>query len=499
MTALTLRDLLIDIHPIPPSKDCVIAGLALDSRQVKAGDCFFAQIGTHTDGRLYISDAINKGAVAVLFEASNADSVQTLLEQYPQIVFIAIEELSNKIALIAARFYDFPAKKLHMIGVTGTNGKTSCSHFIAESLQMANKPCGVIGTLGNGFPGHLQQATHTTPNPIELQAQLAALVTESARYLAMEVSSHGLAQGRVAGIPFEIAVFTNLTRDHLDFHGTMENYAEAKRKLFYTPGLKAAVVNIDDPFGDSLVEELRGKVDIFAYSADGKSLGHSDVAEIRCHQVKLDMNGIMASILTPWGDGVLHSRLLGRFNLSNLLSVLATLCILGVPLEATLDYLSRLQGVTGRMQLLGGGEKPLVIVDYAHTPDALEKLLLSAKEYCQGQIWCVFGCGGDRDKGKRPEMGGLVERYADRIVVTDDNPRHEDPITIVAEILAGMQQPEAAVVEHDRARAIAHAVSCAHKGDIVLIAGKGHENYQQIGAEKRPFNDAVTVQMLLAE
>lgn len=499
MTGKHLNKLLQGIVPIASDDDRVIMGLTQDSRTVKEGYLFFARHGTQAEGKNYIHAAIQNGAVAILseVETGTTPSVNHYKNDEKSVPIYSIPDLDKNLGLIAARFFDEPAKAVKMIGITGTNGKTSCSHFIAACLNKAGYKSGVIGTLGHGVPGHLQNANNTTPNQIELQQLLATMVAENVKYIAMEVSSHGLVQNRVSGIPFEIGIFTNITRDHLDYHGSMENYAAAKRLLFLQPGLHYAVINADDAYGQRLIDEFQQRMPVYAYSTTDHVLNPA-IQQIRAHQVKLDISGIAATIHTPWGDGVLHSRLLGRFNLSNLLAVLTTLCILGIHLEAAIDYISQLNGIPGRMELFGGGEQPLVVVDYAHTPDALMQSLTALKEYAIGDIWCVFGCGGDRDRGKRPQMGAIVEQYADHMVVTDDNPRHEDRKAIVADILAGMQRPKLAVIEHDRQRAIAHAISCAHQGDIVLVAGKGHESYQQIGAEMHPFNDALTVQMILA-
>lgn len=499
MSTIALSTLLADIVSVPAASDRQITDLALDSRKVKAGDLFFACVGTQTDGRKYIDQAIANGAVAVLREGEEKLSLFSEYEhEGRKVPVFSINALNDKVAIIAARFFGEPAKQLFLIGITGTTGKTSTCHFIAACLEMAGQATGIIGTLGNGRYGHLENPTHTTPDPIELQRTLAKMVAAGIKNVVMEVSSHGLEQKRVAGLNFTIAIFTNLTRDHLDYHGTMESYANAKRQLFLSSNLRYAVINNDDEFGRQLINEFRGQLEVYAYSASGR-LVDNHVPQIRVQQANLERSGITASIHTPWGDGVLHSQLLGRFNISNLLAVLSTLGILGIPLKTALDYLSKLRGVPGRMELYGGNERPLVVVDFAHTPDALQQVLLTVQEYCTGELWCVFGCGGDRDKGKRPQMGAIAEKLADHVVITDDNPRTEDPLAIVSDILQGMQQPDAAVVEHERHRAINHAIQCAHKDDVVLIAGRGGEQYQVIGTEKQPFNDSIVVQMTLSE
>lgn len=353
------------------------------------------------------------------------------------------------------------------------------------------KRCGVIGTLGSGFPDAITPGALTTPGAIELQHIIATLQQRGATYLAMEVSSHSLVQHRVAGIPFEIALFTNLTRDHLDYHGSMENYAQAKRLLFLTSTLKSAVINADDAFGRQLLTEFAPKLACYAYTTQSRSL--NNVAMISADNIRLHTHGFSADIHTPWGEGELHSTLFGRFNLSNLLAVLTTLGILGIPFAQILEHLNTLPTVTGRMQRFGGGAQPTVVVDYAHTPDALEQALTALREHSQRHLWCVFGCGGNRDSGKRQLMARIAETHSDHVIVTDDNPRLEDPQKITDDILSGFLHLDAVYVEHDRKRAIAYAIQHASADDIILIAGKGHEPYQQIGATKIPFSDAEQV------
>lgn len=498
MPTISLSALLADLISVSANHERKITGVVLDSRKVVPGDLFFACVGTQTDGRKFISQAIEKGAVAIVSEGGgDAPLVSEYQHQSQKIPLFTITGLSAHIGQIAARFFGNPSKKLHVIGVTGTTGKTSCCHFIAACLEMAGQPSAVIGTLGNGRYGHLSSPSHTTPDPIELQRTLAEFVAAGIKNVAMEVSSHGLDQKRVNGITFTIAVFTNLARDHLDYHLTMANYGNAKRQLFLFPGLAYAVINSDDDFGLQLINEFHSHLQVYAYSVNGRLID-SHVPQVRAHQIKLERTGCTASIHTPWGDGVLHSQLLGRFNISNLLAVLTTIGILGIPLKMALSYLAKLHEVPGRMELYGGDDRPLIVVDFAHTPDAMQQVLATVQEYCTGELWCVFGCGGDRDKGKRPLMGAIAEEYADHIVVTDDNPRTENPVAIVSDILQGMHSPQAVVVEHDRNRAIRHAIQCAHRGDLVLIAGRGGEQYQIIGSERIPSNDSVTVQMILS-
>lgn len=485
---MKIRELLEGIKDIPEKNNCFVTGLCCDSRQVQEGDCFFALKGLHLDGRDYICAAIKAGAAAIL-----VDEQHPYTEETPVPIF-AIANLNERQGDIAAKFYHRPADNMIMIGVTGTNGKTSTTQFIARALQNASTACGIIGTLGHGFPDQLAPSNFTTSEALSLQKQLSELYQQGAQAIAMEVSSHALAQNRAGGIIFDIAIFTNLTRDHLDFHGSMENYGAAKKKLFYTKGLKHAIINTDDSFGQNLAAELKGKVDIVCYGMESRLPGHSFV---NAENIHLNSKGISAKILSSWGEGQLRTKLLGRFNISNLLAVLSALLVLEVPFHTALDYLAHLPTVPGRMQVLGGGKLPLVVVDFAHTPDALKQVLLALREHTHGSIWCVFGCGGDRDRGKRSLMGQIAERYADHLIITNDNPRTEDPVQIVADITQGLLCPWAVEIEHDRSAAIAHVIGCAQPGDVVLIAGKGHETYQIIGQEKLPFSDSEQIQIQL--
>lgn len=493
-----LTDLLANIADVAIPENPKITGLTQDSRSVNPGDLFFAVSGTKQDGKQFIDDAIQNGAAAILIDdAMVGKGAQRRDHQIP---IIAIPNLTAKIGHMAARFYHNPSHHMQVIGITGTNGKTSCSHFLAEALEMSGQICGIIGTVGYGLYKKLQPAELTTPDAITIQRLLAEFKQAGARYVVMEVSSHSLVQHRVAGVEFSIGVFTNLTREHLDYHGDMESYAQAKRQLFATPGLRYAVLNADDPYGEIWQQELANSLTVNTYTLQQSKNAHGQLAQVYVHHAQFNNAGITASVHTPWGEGVLHnSQLIGQCYLSNLLAVLTVLGILGIPLQTILADLARVHSVPGRMEKFSNGKKPLVVVDYSHSPDSLEQALRTLRECCRGQLWCVFGCGGDRDSGKRPMMGKIAERYADKLVVTDDNPRNEDRRQIVLDILQGLQNPTAAVVEHDRRRAIAHAISCAAVEDIVLIAGKGHETYQIVGTEKLPFSDRLEVQMLLAE
>ncbi len=469
--------------------DISVSGLALDSRKVQPGDLFFACQGTALDGRRFIDDAIAKGARAVLVDAEGESAPIVYRQAVP---IIAIDQLNQHISAIAGRFYHDPANAMDIIGVTGTNGKTSCTYFIASVLQQLGMPCGVIGTMGHGLYGDIQSGGLTTPDAMSVQRILAEFKQQGAKHVAMEVSSHSLVQGRVEAIPFKVGVFTNLTQDHLDYHGTMEAYGAAKRRLFAELATQHAVINQDDVFGRTLIETLLPQKNIISYGLQKSTLVDSVYAE----NVTLD-HGIRAHVVTPWGEGELVTALMGQFNLSNVLAVLAVLGVLGIPLAKSLACLKNLRSVPGRMETLGGHEQPLVVVDYSHTPDSLEKALLALRPHCRGQLYCVFGCGGNRDRGKRPKMAAIAEQLADYVIVTDDNPRTEDAAEIVADIMQGFRSPEKIIIQHDRSKAIYYGIQYAQRGDCVLIAGKGAETYQQIGENKIPFSDVEQVREIL--
>ncbi|WP_334108459.1 UDP-N-acetylmuramoyl-L-alanyl-D-glutamate--2,6-diaminopimelate ligase [Methylobacillus sp.] len=449
--------------------------MTADSRQVTSGSLFLAYPGESADGRRFIAQAILQGAFGVLWEEQGFawHSAWNVANQ-------PVSGLRQQASALAGEFYGHPSRKLWMIGVTGTNGKTSCSHWLAQAFNALQRKAVVIGTLGNGFPGALSAAVNTTPDPIRLQAMLADYLLAGAEIATMEVSSHGLDQGRVSGIAFNVAVLTNLTRDHLDYHGDMASYAAAKRKLFEFEGLETAILNQDDIFGQELLSELKAAGrKVLSYGLTG--------GDVRGHGLRFDADGMHMQVQTPQGEAEVHARLVGRFNASNLLAVLATLLVSGVRLENAVAVLAQIHPAPGRMQQLGGGTQPLVVVDYAHSPDALEKALLALREQVAGRLICVFGCGGDRDKGKRPLMAEVASRLADKVIVTSDNPRSEKPAAIIAEVVAGLHGP--AQVEPDREQAIVQAIRHAHAGDVVLIAGKGHEDYQEVAGVRYPFSD----------
>jgi UDP-N-acetylmuramoyl-L-alanyl-D-glutamate--2,6-diaminopimelate ligase len=463
--------------------DLDITGMALDSRNIGEGFLFVALQGTREHGLAYAERAIAEGAIAVIWESSPEVGAEQLQYKVPM---IEVANLGRVLGKIASRFYEHPSRSMTVFGVTGTDGKTSVAHIIAEALDNQELRAGYIGTLGSGVIGDLKQTAHTTPDAITLQAELARLRDMKVRWVALEVSSHALDQGRVEGVEFDVAIFTNLSRDHLDYHGDLEAYAAAKRRLFLLPGLDFAVINLDDPYGDALADSLRDQVRILGFGTGKSSYEFEAVA---AQELSFSRQGVHARVKTPWGEGILNSALLGRFNVQNLLAALASMLLEGVELEEALIRLAGVHTVPGRMEAFGGEAGALAVVDYAHTPAALEHVLAASKEHCGGQLWCLFGCGGDRDQGKRPLMAAVAEQFADRVIVTNDNPRGEDPQQIVADIMQGFTRPSEVTVEPDRSRAIEMALSQAGPDDVVLIAGKGHETVQIIGEEHIHLSD----------
>jgi UDP-N-acetylmuramoyl-L-alanyl-D-glutamate--2,6-diaminopimelate ligase len=480
---------LLDGQAVPADlAGCTVSGMSLDSRAVHPGDLFVALAGASSHGLQHAAQAGQRGAACVVFEPPAPDDIVLPANAVP------VPGLRQRLGRLADRFHDQPSRALTVVGVTGTNGKTSTVQLLAQALDGAGLgPCGTLGTLGVGLAGELRAGERTTPDVIRVHAALADLRERGARAVAMEVSSHALDQGRVDAVAFDLAVFTNLSRDHLDYHGDMDAYGAAKARLFRWPGLAAAVLNIDDPFAAGLVAELDPAVACWALSGAG-----ADAARLRASALQLDADGIAFVLHEGRATVSVRSPLLGRFNVDNLLAVAGCLRALGLPLEQVGEQLGRLQPVAGRMtRIEAGPDRPLAVVDYAHTPDALAQALESLRRHTRGRLVCVFGCGGERDRGKRPQMAEVAERLADRVIVTDDNPRGESGDAIVAEILAGFRAPQQVEVERDRARAIARAIGAAAAGDVVLIAGKGHEPYQEIAGERRPFDDAWQARQVL--
>ncbi|MBI5430235.1 MAG: UDP-N-acetylmuramoyl-L-alanyl-D-glutamate--2,6-diaminopimelate ligase [Nitrosomonadales bacterium] len=477
-----------------------IARLVTDSRAVQRGDTFVAYPGDKADGRQFIAEAIARGANAVIWEAHGFSWKDDW-----RVANLGVPDLRHKAGWLADFVYGAPSENLWMVGVTGTNGKTSTSHWIAHALNDAGKKCALIGTLGNGFAGELQASANTTPDAIRVHGLLDDYLRDGARAVAMEVSSHALAQGRVNGVRFDVAMLTNLSRDHLDYHGDMQSYAAAKRRLFDWQQLKYAVLNLDDAYGAELAGQLQeSEVEVIGYGLSDAALQLAERLGARMvYGNLLEMNGqgLRLEVHSSWGAAQLDSGLVGRFNAENLLGALAVLLASGTGLSDAVRSLGAAKPVAGRMQRLGGMRQPTVIVDYAHTPDALEKVLLALREVSAatgGKLLCVFGCGGDRDRGKRAMMGRIAEKFSDYCFVTSDNPRSEDPRSIIAEIVGGMSGAKHEV-NADRAAAICQAISRARQSDTVLIAGKGHEDYQEIRGVKHPFSDVLVAQQALAQ
>jgi len=492
MSRMPLATLLPDVPGIPAGLE--IAGLVQDSRAVGPGDAFVAIEGFGAHGLNFIAQAEAAGAAAVLFEPPMPDAFAAAAGG-AGIPVLAAPSLRARLGALADRFHGAPSQAMTVVGVTGTNGKTSTVQLIAQAWTLQGRTAGTIGTLGAGLYGRVEPTGFTTPLVLQTHALLAGLRDAGADAVAMEVSSHALDQGRVDGVRFAVAVFTNLTRDHLDYHGTMDAYGEAKARLFAWPDLGAAVVNLDDAHGRAVFAAVRaGATSEATTRATPRAIGVSSRgdadATVRAEDIRLDLSGIGFDLRIGRETHPVRSPLLGRFYVDNLLAVAGTLHALGEATAAIAGLLSRLAPVHGRMNRLGGdGARPLVVIDYAHTPDALAQALDALRAHARGRVICVFGCGGDRDAGKRPQMAAIAENLADLVFVTDDNPRTEDGDAIVADILAGFARPGDVRVVRDRGAAIAQAVAGAGTGDLVLVAGKGHEPYQEIHGVRHPFDD----------
>ncbi|WP_136413215.1 UDP-N-acetylmuramoyl-L-alanyl-D-glutamate--2,6-diaminopimelate ligase [Herbaspirillum sp. ST 5-3] len=496
----TLTEALAWLHATAPKAD-----LSSDSRSIKAGDVFFAFPGETADGRDYIERAMEAGAKAVVYEAAGFDwnNAWTM----PHLAVPNLKVLSGQ---IASAYYGHPDAAMFSVAVTGTNGKTSCTNWLGQALSRLGQATAVIGTLGVGFyqrgeHGGFSTTGYTTPDAVLLQRKLAQLNGAGAQALAIEASSIGLEQGRLEGMHFDVALFTNFTRDHLDYHGSMDAYEVAKRKLFDWAGLRHAVINLDDDMGLRLIRHMKDthpSVPLIAYSITECAV--SDVPTLRASEIRTSHGGTVFRLDSAFGSAQVRTQLVGQFNVSNALGILGVLLAKGIDFKAAIEAAETLTAVPGRMQQLGGQDAPLVVIDYAHTPDALEKTLTTLHQVAQqrsGELWCVFGCGGDRDPGKRPQMG-KVSQSADHIVVTSDNPRSEDPAAILTQIVegidAGRLAHDAPHVIEDRAAAILWAIRHAGKNDVVLLAGKGHEPYQEIKGKKLPFLDADHAALALA-
>lgn len=484
------------------------APLASDSRRVRPGDVFFAYPGEAGDGRAFIGAAIAQGAAAVVYEERDF-----AWDPSWQVPHLALPNLKKNAGPIAHACHGMPDAAMFTVGVTGTNGKTSCAVWLGQAMARLGDTTAVIGTLGVGLfkeraEPEFDVTGYTTPDAVLLAEKLAAMRDAGASALAIEVSSIGLEQGRALGMHFDVALFTNLTRDHLDYHGDMASYEAAKTKLFEWPGLKAAVLNLDDPAGHRLVAHLQAAnagLPLMGYTLHDRAAQPDiiGVVMLRASQFKNRNSGTDFHLDSPYGGATVKTQLVGHFNISNALAVFGALMAKGVALRAAVDAIEALTPAPGRMQRVGGQEAPMVVIDYAHTPDALEKTLLTLRQVARergGQLWCVFGCGGDRDPGKRPQMGAIAQ-IAEHVLVTSDNPRSEEASAIIAQIVAGMDaahpQSTFQAIE-DRAAAILSAVKHAAKPDVILLAGKGHEPYQEIKGRKMPFSDADHAALALA-
>ncbi|MFO1510886.1 MAG: UDP-N-acetylmuramoyl-L-alanyl-D-glutamate--2,6-diaminopimelate ligase [Steroidobacteraceae bacterium] len=482
-----LAQLLIDTPGVPAH--LVVTDLTVSSGEVRPGGAFLACAGRTTHGLAHVPEAIERGACAILWEPVPGLHVP----DFPSQIFaLPVPQLRAQLGVIADRFFAAPSASLTLAGITGTNGKTTTAWLTAQALGACGRRASYSGTLGFGFPGDLHRTSHTTPDAVSVHRQLAALRDAGTDSVAMEVSSHALDQGRVSGVRFHTAVFTNLTRDHLDYHGTMAAYGAAKAALLDWPTLAVRVINIDDPFGAGLAQRHGGTAARLA------TVSRHGQASVRATATRAAPRGIEIDVESAWGAGTLATRLVGDFNADNALAVLAVLLTRDIPLASALRALGECTAPPGRMEAFGGEQgAPLAIVDYAHTPDALEKALAAARAHCGGRLSVVFGCGGDRDPGKRPLMGAIASRGADRIWITDDNPRTESAALITSAIADGVAPGSDFHIEHDRAAAIRGALDEARAGDAVLIAGKGHEDYQVIGHERRPFSDQAMVRAAL--
>lgn len=464
--------------------DGVITGLTLDSRAVVTGNVFIALAGSKQHGLSHAKQAETQGACAIIFDPAGGG--RELVDDFQgNVPLIAVDNLGLALGDIAARFYGDPSLSMTVIGITGTNGKTSCSQFLSQVLD----DCGVIGTLGWGEWGKLHKTLNTTPDALAIQHMFAMLLTSGKKAVAMEVSSHGLEQGRVNGVRFNGAVFTNISRDHLDYHGSMQAYLDAKLALLQVPDLAFVVVNLDDAYSEQILAAVPATVQVWGITKTSHTL--STVHEqIVAENIVNKLDGIEFTVRWRNEAHAVAIPLYGDFNVENVLCVLAVMLALGLPLTVATKKLARLQPVVGRMQQFGGGAQPLIFVDYAHTPDALDKVLASVKKHCQQDLWVVFGCGGNRDAGKRPEMGACAEHWANHVIVTDDNPRFENGLDIIEAILAGCKNSHKIEVIQNREQAIQRAISGAVAGDCIVVAGKGHEDYQEINGERVPFSDS---------
>ncbi len=473
-----------------------VSDVTLDSREAVAGTLFLACRGHTRHGLQFAGEAVARGARAVLFEPQEGEG-SSPAPHFGEAVFVAaVPQLTRQAGVIADRFFEHPSHSLAVAAMTGTNGKTTCAWLLAQALTRCGRPAAYMGTLGFGFPGALEDTQHTTADAVTVHRRLARLRGLGARWVGMEVSSHALDQERIAGVRFHTAAFTNLSRDHLDYHGTMGAYGRAKARLFELE-LESRVINIDDAFGAQLAGRATAET-LIVTTRSGTAAPPPGARRVHASQLRPARSGLRMRIESSWGEGELAVPLIGEFNADNALTVLAILLGAQVPLAEALTALGGCRGAPGRMEAFGGeGGRPLAIVDYAHTPDALEKALRNARLHCGARLHVVFGCGGDRDTGKRPMMGRIAAELADEVIVTDDNPRTEPPGRITADILSGIGPASRIRIEHDRRAAIRLALAHCDPGDVVLVAGKGHEAYQIYGRERRSFRDQAVVREAL--
>lgn len=490
-STLTLSELLTGMADVPSSQDLVVTGVKIDSRDVSSGDLFIALPGMQQHGNTYIDEAVKRGASAVVYDAATTLPNSTTCD----VPLLKITDIAHQAGIIASRYYNEPSKSMTVTGITGTNGKTTCSVLLAQAFNTLGARSGLIGTLGAGLWGQLVSATHTTPDAVTLQSQISLLHDQGANQLIMEVSSHGLQQGRVNGTDFNIAVFTNLSQDHLDYHGSMQSYAAAKARLFRQFDLDLVVINRDDEFGRKL---LSGREESCRSINARRVVSYGiESADVCAHQISFHSGGIRMEVQSPWGELYIDSKLMGKFNVYNLLACAAVLLATGHSPDEVARALSAAESAAGRMECFSSTHAT-VVVDFAHTPDALQQALTALREHNVGRrLICVFGCGGDRDQGKRPMMGRIAEQFADIVIITDDNPRHENPAAIRAAIISGMTQQSAQQIA-DRRKAIETAWAMSQPGDIILVAGKGHESTQQLGDVKIPYSDRQVVTELLS-
>lgn len=468
--------------------EVLVTHLELDSRKVQAGDTFVAIIGHAVDGRQYIDKAIAQGANAVLAQADEHHPHATV-EFQAEVAIIYIESLNTHLSQLAGLLYQ--SSNSSLIGVTGTNGKTTITQLMTQWLELLGYRSAVMGTTGNGFLDGLQPAANTTGNAIEIQHTLSQLAKQGAQYTSLEISSHGLVQGRVKALSFAAGVFTNLSRDHLDYHGTMQEYAKAKLSLFTDHQCQNSIINVDDAIGAQWIESVPNAI------AVSLKAPYSLCPSVWATNIEYAESGITIEFDGHWNSGRLHAPLIGEFNASNVMLAFTTLLSLGFDKQQLIDTAVELKPVLGRMELFQAPNRAKLVVDYAHTPDALEKALSALRVHCSGKLWAIFGCGGDRDTGKRPMMAAIAEKLADKAILTDDNPRSEAANLIVQDMLKGLEKPGLAIVEHDRFKAAEYAFTHADENDIILLAGKGHEDYQVLAHETVHYSDRETAQSLL--